>query len=236
MAKVLEDQKNLVDATSAEAIKAAFTKGVKYRSEMQTQTIHSSPMDTETIHQNPIAPNDEYVLNAIHQLRPMTSVAMAPSMVNYAMPVQQAANIPAFSTNNGDSDGNKTLSTMSSFSTRKRYKRETNLKFSDGSVEVYESFRSQFNIHHKMLGWDTPRAGVELYMSLEGKAALKVEEVVMSANGISNVTKMWDALDRAILPIDYRESKYRQFAMRQWRLGELMTEYLDKLIRLFRKN
>ncbi len=71
-------------------------------------------------------------------------------------------------------------------------------------------------------------------MCLEDKAALKVEEVVMNDNGISNVTEMWDALDRAFLPIDYRESKYRQFAMRRWRLGELMTEYLDKLICLFR--
>ncbi len=160
MAKSLEDQKNLADVTSAEAIKATFTKGVKYRSEMQTQTIHSSPMDTETIHQNPIAPNDEYGINSIHQLRPTTSIAMAPSTVNYAIPVQQAAHIPAFSTNNGDIDGNETLSTMSSFSTGKRYKRETNFKFSDGSVEAYKSFRSQFNIHYKMLGWDTRRAGV----------------------------------------------------------------------------
>ncbi len=87
---------------------------------------------------------------------------MAPSVVNNATPVQLAANIPVVSTNFGVIDGNKTLVTMSSFNTRKRYKRETGLKFSDGSVELYENFRSQFNIHHKMLGWDTHRAGVEL--------------------------------------------------------------------------
>ncbi len=46
---------------------------------------------------------------------------------------------------------------------------------------------------------------------------------------------MWNALDHAFLPIDHRESKYRQFAMRQWRTGERMTEYMDKLICLFRK-
>ncbi len=100
---------------------------------------------------------------------------------------------------------------MSSSNPGKRFKRETTLKFSDGSVESYESFRSQFNIHHKMLGWDTHRAGVELYMSLECKAALKVEEVVMNANGMSNITEMWDTLDRAFLHIDHCESKYRQF-------------------------
>ncbi len=54
------------------------------------------------------------------------------------------------STNNGVTDGNKTLQTMSSFNIRKRNKRETSLKFSEGSVEPYESFWSQFNIHHKI--------------------------------------------------------------------------------------
>ncbi len=86
-----------------------------------------------------------------------------------------------------------------------------------------------------MLGWDTNRAGIELYMSLEGKAAMKVEEVVMNAKGTSNVTEMWNAPDHAFLPIDHRESKYRQFATRQWRTGECMTEYMDELIHLFRK-
>ncbi len=179
MAKALEDQKNLADATSAEAIKAAFTKGVKHRSEMQTQPLHSSPMETETLHQNLIAPSDEYRLNAIHQPRPATRIAMTPSVVNKAIPVQQAANMPIVSTNNRVIDGSKTLETISSFNTGKRYKRETTLKMSDGSVESYESLKSQFNIHDKMLGWDTNRTGVELYMSLESKAALKVEEVIM---------------------------------------------------------
>ncbi len=64
-----------------------------------------------------------------------------------------------------------------------------------------------------MLGWDTHNIGVELYMSLEDKAALKVKEVIMNANGMSNVTKMWDTVDRAFLPIDHRELKYRQFSM-----------------------
>ncbi len=132
------------------------------RSEMQTQHLHSSPMETETVHQNPITPSDEYGLNAIHLLKPTTSNVMAPSVLNNAIPVQQGANIPVFSNNNGVIYSNKTLQTMTRFNTGKRYKRETSLKFSDDSVEVYESFRSQFNIHHKMLGWDTRRAGGDL--------------------------------------------------------------------------
>ncbi len=86
-----------------------------------------------------------------------------------------------------------------------------------------------------MLGWANDRAGIELYMSLEGKAALKVEEVIMNAKGTSNFSGMWDALDRAFLLIDHRVSRYRQFANRCWHTGERMTENMDKLICLFRK-
>ncbi len=163
-----------------------------------------------TIEQSPIIPSEGYGLNGVHLLRPTTGNVM-PSVLNNTILVQQAANIPVFSSNNGVIDVNKTFLTMGSFNTGKIYKRETNLKFSEGSVELYESFRSQFNMHHKMLGWNTHRAGLELYISLEGKASLKVEEVIMNANGTSN---------HAFLPIDHHESKYRQFAMRRCRLSE----------------
>ncbi len=66
-----------------------------------------------------------------------------------------------------------------------------------------------------MLDWDTKRAGIELYMSLESKAALKVEEVVLNANDTSNNTEMWRVLNRAFLPIDHCESQYRQFVRRR---------------------
>ncbi len=72
-------------------------------------------------------------------------------------------------------------------------------------------------------------------MSLEGKAALQVDEVIMNANGTSNLTEMWNALNHAFLPIDHCESKYRQFPRRRWTTGERMTEYMDELICLLRK-
>ncbi len=84
-----------------------------------------------------------------------------------------------------------------------------------------------------MLGWKDYRTAVELYMSLEGKTALKVEEVVENADSTGNVFDMWEALDHPFLPIDHSESKYKQFATRCMIQG--MTEYLDELIRLFRK-
>ncbi len=65
-----------------------------------------------------------------------------------------------------------------------------------------------------MLGWDDHRTAVELYMSLEGEAALKVEEVIENADSTGNVSNIWEALDNAFLPIDNSESKYRRFASR----------------------
>ncbi len=87
-------------------------------------------------------------------------------------------------------DGNKTCQTVANSNTGKRYKRKTDLKFSEGSLEEYESFKSQFIVHHKMLDWDTNRAGIELYVSLQGKAALNVEEVAMNAKSTSDLSGM----------------------------------------------
>ncbi len=89
--------------------------------------------------------------------------------------VQSAQSVSKLSVNaiNRCLYGNKTLH-MTSLSTGKRFKREITLKFSEGSAETYESFRSQFNIHRKILGWDDYRTAVELYMSIEGKATLKL--------------------------------------------------------------
>ncbi len=72
-------------------------------------------------------------------------------------------------------------------------------------------------------------------MSLEGKTARKVEEVIINASGTSNVTEMWDTLNHAFLPIDHCESKYRKLANRRWNTGQHITEYVDKLVHLFRK-
>ncbi len=108
---------------------------------------------------------------------------MAPLTVNHSAPAQQVAKLPVYSNQYGAMDGNKTVQTVVSFNTGKRYKRETNLKFSEGTVDQYESFRSKFNIHNKMLAWDNNRVGIELYMSLEGKAALKVEDELICLFG-----------------------------------------------------
>ncbi len=183
MAKTLEDQRILADENTTQVAKVPFTEGIKQASKELNKPKHSSSIATasDCFNQVPAMTNGLNELQHIHQLGSETSVMAAPFTVNHTAPTQMAANIPVSSTHHGVIDGNKTFQSTANFTTGNRYKRETNLKFSEGTVELYESFRSQFNIHHKMLGWDTNRACIDLYMSLEGKAALKVEEVIMSA-------------------------------------------------------
>ncbi len=140
------------------------------------------------------------MLNEVHSLsrKRIDYFNKQPLVASNVQSIPLAVKLPICTTY-GERNGNQTQQSVSSIWSGKRYKRETNLKFSDGSAEVYESFRSKWNIHHRMLCWDDHRAGVELYISLEGKAALKIEEVLESADGTWDVTKMWDALDPAFL-------------------------------------
>ncbi len=219
----LKEHKRLVDATTAAAIEIAFSDGIKKGSELGHH-----------LDQTPIGFHQPTELQAGHLLIPSrTSKTGRPSAV-INVPGQSVSKLPVNAINSG-LDSNKTLHMTSSLNTGKKCKRENTLKFSDSSVETYESFRSQFNVQRKMLGWDDYRTAVELYMSLEGKAALKVEQVVENANSTGYVSDMWESLDHAFLPIDHSELKYRRFASRFIIQGEHMTEYLNELIRLFRK-
>ncbi len=124
MTKALEEQKLLGDETSMQVAKVAFTEGVKQDSQRLTQPNHSSPIKTMSDHlsHNSVMTNDDFGLLQIHQLRPETSVTMAPFMVNHTAPAQQAAKLPVYSTQYGAMDGNKTFQSVASFNTGKRYK------------------------------------------------------------------------------------------------------------------
>ncbi len=232
MTKALEDQKVLADETSTKIAKVAFTERIKEGSKRQVHPHHSSSVDMESAYhsQSSVVTDSDFVLQHIHQLRPETDAAMAPFMVNHATPAHMAANIPPYSTQHGGTDSNKTIPSAAGIDTRKMYKRESNLKYSEGTVDQYASFRSQFNIHHKRLDLDTKRAGIELYMSLEGKAALKVEEVIMNVNGTSSPKCGGPSTVLSCLSIIVN----RSIGSLRWRTGERMTEYIDELICLFR--
>ncbi len=77
----------------------------------------------------------ESILQQTLQQRPLMCIAMALVMVNHAAHEQLAANISDPSTQHGAMDGNKTFPSVAFANTERRYKRETNLKFSEGTVE-----------------------------------------------------------------------------------------------------
>ncbi len=88
----------------------------------------------------------ENILQQTHLQGPVMCLAMAPITVNHATHEQLAVNITDPCTQHGAMDGNKTFPSVAFDNSERRYKRETNLKFSEGTVEQYESFRS--HIHH----------------------------------------------------------------------------------------
>ncbi len=102
------------------------------------------------------------MLNEVHSLSPkrIDYITKQPLVASSVQLIQTAVKLP-ISMTYGDTRGNRTQQSASSMWSCKIYKRETNLKYSEGSVEVYKSL-------------DDYRAGVELYTSLEGNAALKV--------------------------------------------------------------
>ncbi len=151
VSNALEEQKKLVGATTAGTIKCAFSDGTKKGSELGHH-----------LDQTPIGFHQPTELKAGHLLIPSrTGNTMRSSLVINVNPAQSVSKLPVVDINSG-LDSIKTLHMTSSLNTGKRYKRETTLKFSEGSVETYESFRSQFDIHRKMLGWDDYRTTVEL--------------------------------------------------------------------------
>ncbi len=92
-------------------------------------------MESDRLNQNSVTTNYHFGLQQLHQPRPETSTSMAPFTVNHSALAQQAAKLPVYSTQYGAIDGNKSFQLVTSFNTGKRYKRETNLKFSEGTVE-----------------------------------------------------------------------------------------------------
>ncbi len=194
VAQALEKQIAIDNQTSAKAVKLAYAEGLKHGSDKQSYPLQSPTLETENVgYRNSVTATGDSILQQTPQQRPVMCLVMASVMVNHTAHEQLAANIPDTSTQYEMMDGNNTFASMACENTGRRFKRETNQKFSEGTVEQYESFRSQFIIHHKMLCWSNDRAGIELYMNLEGKAALKVEEVIMNAKGTSNLAGMWDA-------------------------------------------
>ncbi len=150
VSNAFEEQKKLADVNITETIKCAFSDGIKKGSELG-----------QYLDQTPLGLQQPIELKADHLLSPSWTVnTMRSSPVINVNQAQSVSKLPVFDINSG-LDGNKTLHTTRS--TGKRYKRETTLKFSEGSVETCEKFRSQFNIHRMILGWDDNRTAVELF-------------------------------------------------------------------------
>ncbi len=127
---------------STESAKLAYVEGFKDCSGRQPIQSHSSSMETESIRfkQKPVIIDDERELQYVHQLRPDQRATTDPTMVNYIALGHVASNVPTSSIYSRVMGGNQPIQPMSSLGTGSRYKRDTTLKFSEGTVDQYESF------------------------------------------------------------------------------------------------
>ncbi len=84
------------------------------------------------------------VLNEVHSLslKGIDYITKQPLVTRNAQSVHMALKLPV-STTYSETNSNQTQQSVSDIWSSKRYKRETNLKFSEGSVEVYKSIKSQ---------------------------------------------------------------------------------------------
>ncbi len=92
--------------------------------------------------QNSVTATGDSKLQQTLQLKPESRLATAPIMVNHVAHAQLAANIPDPSTQHGVMDGNKTFPSVACDNTRRRYKREAHLKFSEGNMKALEASSS----------------------------------------------------------------------------------------------
>ncbi len=105
-----EQQIAIDNQTSAEAVKLAYAKGLKYGSNKQSDPLQSPSLETENVgYRNSVTAIGESILQQTPQQRPVMCLAMAPVTVNPTAHEQLAANIPDPSTQHGAMDGNKTF-------------------------------------------------------------------------------------------------------------------------------
>ncbi len=134
--QALEQQFAINNQTSAEAVKFAYKEGLKHGSTKQADPRQSLSLEMEKVdYGNSVTATGESILQQTPLQRHVSCSTTAPITESHAEHEQLAANIPDPSTPHGEMDGNKTFPSWASDNTEKRYKRETNLKFSEGSVE-----------------------------------------------------------------------------------------------------
>ncbi len=91
----LEQQIAIDNQTSAEAVKLAYTKGLKHGSTIQSDPLQSTSLEMENVgYGNSVRATAESILQQTPQQRPVSCLTMAPVMVSHAAHEQLAANIP----------------------------------------------------------------------------------------------------------------------------------------------
>ncbi len=107
----------------------------------------------------------------------------------------------------------------------KRYKRQGSVNFKFGTFAEYEEFKQTMKNMSKVLDWDDDQFGKEVFLSLSGKAAEGIN--YMPTSDICNANKLFEKLDKTLLPKNYQRAVLEEFCSLKFKTGNKLSEFYE---------
>ncbi len=79
----------------------------------------------------------------------------------------------------------------------------------------------------KILNWDEEQFGIEVFLSLVGKAAECIKD--MPTEDMCNAEFFFKKLDRTFLPNNYQRAVLEEFGSMKFKLGNKLSEFYEDL-------
>ncbi len=109
----------------------------------------------------------------------------------------------------------------------RKYKRQATVNFKSGTFAEYEEFKRTMKNMSKVLDWDDSQFGKEVFLSLSGKAAERIND--MPTADICNAVKLFEKLDKTFLPKNYQRAVLEEFRSLKYTNGNKLSDFYDDL-------
>ncbi len=109
----------------------------------------------------------------------------------------------------------------------KKYQRQGSVNFKSGTFAEYEEFRQTMKNMSKVLNWVDDHFGKELFLSLSGKAAERIND--MSRSEICNENKLFEKLDKTCLPKNYQRAVLEELSSLKFKTSNKLSEFYEDL-------
>ena len=111
------------------------------------------------------------------------------------------------------------------------YRHKFDQKFSDGTREEYETFKTTFETMAHVMKWDSETSCAELWNAIRGKAATYLR--TLSWLEVEHVESVWAMLDKIYIPPNYQRAVHDDFLNCRKKPTETMKLYCINLRNLY---